>query len=185
MFDELADLRRLSSESILIWLIIGPYVEFLNFRLILSESHYLFFRVNILERMPLSWLSHSLLTKCHNFKWRQNVWTHVSKNPLKICKCECCCSSFLHRDGCCSDIPKLSMSKLRNCCLLLWPWRVWSKQFVAKYNVETKDQSLKSSLITRIWSMIFWNWENFSEHMAIWLKYLCFMTIEYRNFYLL
>ena len=120
MFDELADLRRLSSESILIWLIIGPYVEFLNFRLILSESHYLFFRVNILERMPLSWLSHSLLTKCHNFKWRQNVWTHVSKNPLKICKCECCCSSFLHRDGCCSDIPKLSMSKLRNsavyCC---------------------------------------------------------------------
>ena len=73
MFDELADLRRLSSESILIWLIIGPYVEFLNFRLILSESHYLFFRVNILERMPLSWLSHSLLTKCHNFKWRQNV----------------------------------------------------------------------------------------------------------------
>ena len=75
MFDELADLRRLSSESILIWLIIGPYVEFLNFRLILSESHYLFFRVNILERMPLSWswLSHSLITKCHNFKWRQNV----------------------------------------------------------------------------------------------------------------
>ena len=31
MFDELADLRRLSSGSILIWLIIGSYVEFLNF----------------------------------------------------------------------------------------------------------------------------------------------------------
>ena len=52
MFDELADLRRLSSGSILIWLIIGSYVEFLNFYIDTCRKPplWIFFRVQYLEK---------------------------------------------------------------------------------------------------------------------------------------